>query len=332
MAPGKRRPVTVQYRRLDVGQPVFGSATLQQALAACMQKPAEDGSVGENPVARQYPDAAFGTMLLNDFHSEERYYFGELVRFQPGEQLPLLKLVELESGAKAYNLTQAKAPDGHEPIKGILYFMVIGNHFLVAENDLTTARAERYLTWLLSERTTMMARGSHVILIPGTDSASLARLGEVSEVVFRPQPIRPLEVQGDLVEQDRTVTATGTRMQEVEKSNTFEVLRAAGFDETDIHRLANESTSLEVTVQVRFKKERRAAALSSDDTNRLLRNLPEDEIVLKGPAGRQREGRIERLTYKANVIVQGSLLDPTDVARALYEGYQYFTTNEYIDG
>jgi hypothetical protein len=80
-------------------------------------------------------------------------------------------LLQIGSGAKAYNLTQAKAPDGHEPIRGTLYFMSIKNHVLLIESDVSASRVERYLSWLLSEISETIARGAHVILLAELNAA-----------------------------------------------------------------------------------------------------------------------------------------------------------------
>ncbi|PWB89852.1 hypothetical protein C5688_13515 [Methylocystis sp. MitZ-2018] len=266
-------------------------------------------------------------MVLNFFDDNSKYFFGELVRFEPGADLPLL---QLGKGVKAYNLTQAKAPDGHEPIRGILYFLVISNHLVLIEADVSSARAERYLSWLLSDATPTIASGGHVILVAElTASGGAMQLSQVEEVVFKPKPIIPTSAT---LADAEVVPFVSTTTRGVAETNTLEVLKAAGMDDADIQRLAEHETRLEVTLQIKFKGERRRKQLSIDDTTRLLRNIPDDEITLIGPGGRQKNGTIEKLAYPANVSLVGSLLETKDVARALYEGYSHFVTNGYIDG
>lgn len=326
MAALARKKVTVQYRKLDDIAGAFGAHSLQQALSACLKKQKGSAAIGDEPAARQFVDPAYGTLVLNYIEDAKEFFFGELVRFEPGADLPLL---QLGKGVKAYNLTQAKAPDGHEPIRGFLFFMAVGNHFVLVEADVSSARAERYLSWLLADATSTIAKGGHVILISElTTSGGAMQLSEVEEVIFKPRPYVPSGTEELLSE----TTTVGTAVREVEETNTWEVLRAAGMDNADIQRLAEKDTQLQVTLQIRFKGQRRRQRLSIEDTNRLLRNIPDDELTLKGPGGRQKNGKIEKLAYPANVELVGSLLKTKDVARALLEGYKHFVANGYIDG
>ena len=324
-----RKKVTVQYRKLDDIVGAFGSQTLQQALSACLKQPRDQGVLGDMPAHRQYKDDIYGTLVLNYIDERPDYFFGELVRFEPGADLPLL---QLETGVKAYNLTQAKAPDGHEPLRGVLYFMAIGNHVVLIEADVSSARAERYLSWLLAEATTTLKSGTHVILLAElTASGGAMQLSNVEEVVFRPKPFTSQST--DAPAQEQMVSTIETATKGVAETNTLEVLKAAGMDEADIQKFATNDTQIEVTLQIRFKgQRRRRQSLSIDDTNRLLRNIPDDELTLKGRGGRQKNGKIEKLAYPANIETVGSLLKTTDVARALYEGYKSFVSNGYIDG
>jgi len=314
MSTTARKKVTVQYRKLDDMAKAFGAQTLQQAVSACLKQPRGPGMLGDDPAQRQFGDDGYGTLVLNYIDDRAEYFFGELVRFEPGADLPLLKL---GTGVKAYNLTQAKAPDGHEPLRGVLYFMAIGNHVVLAEVDVSSARAERYLSWILSEATTTIPKGSHVILLAAlTASGSSMQLSKVEEVVFKPKPLAP--PKPETLMPDQVVDAFETATRGVAETNALEVLKAAGMDEADIQKFAANDTQIEVTLQIRFKgQRRRRQSLSIEDTNRLLRNIPDDELTLKGPGGRQKNGKIEKLSYPANVETVGTLLKTADVARAV---------------
>jgi hypothetical protein len=164
-----------------------------------------------------------------------------------------------------------------------------------------------------------------------TAAGGAMQLSKVDEVVFKPKPFQP---QGkDFQGEDQMVPTTETATRGVAETNALEVLKAAGMDEADIQKFASDDTQIEVTLQIRFKgQRRRRQSLTIEDTNRLLRNIPDDELTLKGPGGRQKDGKIEKLAYPANVETTGSLLVTADVARALYEGYKSFVSNGYIEG
>jgi hypothetical protein len=98
---------------------------LQTALSASLKHVGPKGTIADSVESRQHDDdKAYGTVVLNYVDDSRPFFFGEIVRFEPGADLPLL---QIGSNVKAYNLTQAKAPQGHEPIRGVLYFMAIGN-------------------------------------------------------------------------------------------------------------------------------------------------------------------------------------------------------------
>jgi hypothetical protein len=329
MAASGRKRVTVQYRKLDDFTGGFAGKQLQPALSDALKHVGPEGVIGESAAVRQHEvDKNYGTVVLNYYEDRPEFFFGEFVRFEPGADLPLVQIEN--SKVKAYQLTQAKAPSGHEPVRGVMYLMAIGNDVVLVEGDLTTGRVEAYLTWLLGEATPTVAKGSHVILLAElAPQAGGAQLGQVEEVVFRPQPLarpEPPPPPGEQVE-----AVVGTSRREVSETNTFEVLRAAGMDDADLQQLVESETQLEVTLQIKFKgMRRRKRPVGIDTANRLLRNIPEDELTLLGPGGRQREGRIVKLTYPANIETVGSFLKAEDAARALYEGYKYFVSNGYI--
>jgi hypothetical protein len=326
MAGNGRKKVSVQYRKLDDVTGGFGACTLQSALSTCLNQKSEESTMADSVVSRQYEhDKAYGTIVLNYVLEEKPFFFGEIVRYEPGADLPLL---QIGTHVKAYNLTQAKAPHGHEPIRGILYFMAIGNHVLILESDVSASRAELYLSWLLGQATSSIAKGTHVMLAAELSAqAGGAQLSQVEEVVFKPRPVTSAEP----ILESAPVTV-GATSRDVSETNTLEVLRAAGMDDTDIQRLCQADTQIEVTLQIKFKGQRRRKQLGIDDANRLLRNVPEDQITLIGPGGRQKEGRILKLAYPANVETVGSLLHTKDVTRALHEAYKYFVSNGFIDG
>jgi hypothetical protein len=326
MAKQSRKKVRVQYRKFEDLVGALQGASLQDAIGAALKATSPTGdAVGESVKARLYDaDPSYGTIVLNSVEEKQSFIFGEIVRFEPGADLPLLQLGE---NIKEYNLTQAKAPDGHEPIRGVSYFMALGNHVMLLEGDLSAGRAEGYLSWLLTK-----ASGAfdnvHVILAAELNAAAAAQqLSHVDQIIVKPHPVQ----RRDVPEEGQLVPVSETTSRDVSETNTLEVLRAAGMDDTDIQRLVQDDNTIEVILQIRFKGGRRKRPLGIEDANRLLRNVPDDELTLSGPGGRQKAGKIVKLSYPANVEVMGSLLKRPDVARALHEAFKYFTGNGYID-
>lgn len=323
-----RKKVRVQYRKFADPAGAFKGKTLQAALTEAMLTKCGAGTIGEAVSARQCEiDTAYGTIVLNTIKPEVEFFFGELIRFDPGADLPL---IQVGSNLKSYNLAQAKAPDGHEPLRGVLYFMAMGDHVVLLESEVSTSRAEGYLSWLLGPTSKVVADGAHVILDAELSAeAGGSGLSDIDEIVIRPRPFAAEPISDGGVVEETTVSS---QRHDVSQGSTLEVLRAAGMDDTDIQKIVGDSVSIEVTLQIRFKDSRRRKSLVREDARRLLRNIPDDDMVLTGRGGRQKNGKIVKLTYPANVQTTGSLLVTSDVARALNEAFKYFVSNGYIDG
>lgn len=329
MATAPRRAVKIHYRKLD--QTMFSSAVnLQASLAACLMKANPKGVVlAKDPPSRHHIEAQeYGTLILNEFTSHKDYFRGELVRFEPGANLPL---VDMAGGTSAYNLKQLKAPRGHAPLRGLLYFLVVGNDVMVLESDVSNKRLETYLSWLLSVANNTLAQPCHLMLladheIQDGDGGDGGHLNEIEKIVLKPKP----------VEGPPLVPAYGgeTKVSSmaVAETDTWQVLRAAGLDDADLNSILEGATSLEVILQLRFKSGRRRKTVGAEDINRLLRNTPDDELTLFGPDGKESKGRLVKLNHPAHILLKDSLMDPDDVARALAEAYAYFLNNGYITG
>jgi hypothetical protein len=326
MTTPRRKRIKVQYRKLSDLTGGFGGKSLEDALRAAMQHTGSAGILGLVPGARVCDVLLeYGTMVMSWFDGSKVGFLGEIVRYEPGSPVPL---VNTATSGPAFNLTQAKPPQDHEAMRGVLYMLVIGDHAMIIEQDMNTARLELYLTWLLAQATQIIQPNAHVVLAAELSVASGAsiQLSEVEQVTFKPKPVTQETLKHRQTEGGKASTRRG-----VAEHNTLEVLKAAGMDETDIQALANSDTQIQVTLQIKFKGDWRKKPVGMDDANRLLRNLPEDQFTLSGPGGTQRLNHIVKLTHPANIEVDGAHLNPVDVARALYEAYEVFKNNGYLD-
>lgn len=274
-----RKKVSLQYRKLATINDF--ALSLQTALANAVAHPIGASTFGNDVSSRRCDeDLEYGTLVLNYILDDPNFFFGELVRFEMGADLPLLKL----GAGKVYDLTQAKAPDGHEAVRGVLYFMAVKNHVILLEGGIASSRLERYLTWTLAKIVKVVPEASQVLLdAEFTTPGDTRKLAEVEHIVLKPRALtEPMtKAAEELVEQ------THTAKREVASTNTFDVLLAAGFGRADIEELVKEKTDLEVRIEIKFKSEnRRRKVLGAEQASRLLRNLPEDELTLTGPGGR----------------------------------------------
>ncbi len=324
--PGGKKQVSIQYRRLDDEQGAFGDHTLQSALTAAMHESHEGGTIGGRPERRSIPDAEYGTLLLNDYHPSESFFFGEVVRFEPGAQLPLLRLAV---NGNSYNLLSGKVPDGHEPVRGILYFAAFGNHVALFENDIAAGRLERYLRWLLSRACNMIPRSAGVVLEANLKvEEGVAQLPNFNEVVLHPPALTASQMaQGALLASSEQ---PAHETHDIGKMRIFDVLAAAGIDSADVNKLIEEKIDLEVSLRIKFKSQRFKHPVAMERASRLFRNVDPNDLTLHAPGATQHAGRLIKLTRTALVKTDGTLFDTKDVMRALADAHHFFTGGGYV--
>ena len=324
--PNDRKRVQIQYRKLDDPERYFGQMSLQAAIEQALSAVRNGGPMRDHVDRRaQDEDPVYGTVVLNEKDEAPTHFFGELVRFEKGAQLALLSM---GGGGRTYDLVQAQAPENHEPLKGVLYFMVTGNHVMFIPGEISSGRLERYLRWLLSRAANVITQSAGVVLAAEIEVAEGAvPLPLIERVAYSPQPFRP----GDFDQNGMQLgPIAGTERQEVSTQRTVQVLRAAGADETDIQRLISEKTDVEVTLEISFKTGWKRKAIDMGAVGRLFRNVEPDELTLSGPQGARMQGNLVRLSYQAEVLTVGSLLDWRDAARKLYEAYTHFVQKGHI--
>lgn len=305
------RRCRIHYRRLRRDAEQFPAATLSEAIASALDSPFEDGKVGTRPTARvsSVPTAPEYRRLLLHSHAEPGNTFGTICLFAPGQQQAFLRLAEaadhdeLEEALRQWEIREQAAPQGHEFLHGMSYFLAIGDHFYQIQHLALQAKAaEEYLTWLLRDQTRTIGADKYVELRSvfdraqvGTDLTSIEIGGLVPETVhFRP-------ATDDLGRGDGAdVTGDGGQAYEVEERETLGERSAATFDkgvrileellgpvETDrlIGAMPDEA-SLEVRVNIGYRAKK--TKLRQEVMRNLeagLRNIPDGEIRARGPGG-----------------------------------------------
>ena len=91
--------------------------------------------------------------------SRGEYVVGDICLFSPGQMQALLSKEQneehrtLDETLRNWSISEQKAPDGHEYLQGIGYWLAIGDHFYQVQHVSIKAKAmEEYLTWLLREQ------------------------------------------------------------------------------------------------------------------------------------------------------------------------------------
>lgn len=324
--PNDRKRVQIQYRRLDDPESYFGNKTLQATIEEALSCARNGGPMRDHADRRaQEEDPAYGTLVLNKIDEATTHFFGELVRFEKGAQLTMLSMV---GDGNIYDLVQADAPDDHEPLKGVVYFMVCKNHVLFIPGEIASSRLERYLRWLLSVAANVITTSAGVVLAAEIELMEhVAPIPLIERVAYTPPPFRPADFDQSGIELGST---PGKERQEVSTQRTLQVLRAAGTDEADIERLMSDNTDVEVTLEISFKNGRKNKAIDLGTVGRMFRNVEPDELTLRGTRGTQIHGNLMKLSYTTDVLTVGSLLDWRDAARNLFQAYSHFVESGQI--
>jgi hypothetical protein len=182
--PTKR--VRVHYRRFYRTSEPLVSSNLSTAVASALQHRVDGAALDEAAKLRTCEDLELGSILLNGRKvTKSGYVFGELVRFRADTHIPLL--MQNAANVAELEIRELVKPNDAELLRGMSFFLIQGDHVLIIEQDLTTSVLERYLTWLLCERTPVAAKNGRVQLLREVlldDSAHM--LKEVSSINLRP--------------------------------------------------------------------------------------------------------------------------------------------------
>lgn len=325
-----RKPLTVHYRRLVDVTTSLNGLSLQNALSRSMEI-----NVGGNPLKDHWRQRAWvmppqeeDTFLLNLHKIDNKYFFGDLTLYSRGY---LQLLMQSNINDPVLNITQSPPPDGMEYVHSIMYWMVVDNHVMIIQSNSLSARdLERYLTWLLRDRASIMDK---------TGQVQLQSKFDLSEVGGQLDDIREIVVGGMSMETNISPATTGerevTEYRDLGTKSTgmkrgIEVLRALFTNEADVNKLLDsipEEAQLEVSVHIGYKSKKRK--ISRKPMQQALRNLPEGEIRAIGRDGKM-SGSDIRLSHQVSVLCEGRMLNPEDVVRALYGAYTYFIDNGKI--
>jgi hypothetical protein len=328
----ERQAVTIHYRKLEDVPGAFGTLTLEAAIRMAVAKKIKGTKISDDWQLRSWsvPPSLNDNLLMNTYHDDGKSCFGDLTEFTKGE---LQALIQQQAGAPSVKVIQKQAPAGQEYVHAIMYWMAIGDHVLVLQHrSLTTKKLEEYFGWLLNQQTKTIT-SSAVIL---QAKFSLADVGsdvdDVSAIIVGGpnMPALTAEAADELEVEESTYKEVGEKRSWQQKA--VEVLRAVMNSEADLQKLLAEipdEASLQVSVHIGYKTNRRRK-ISRAPMQHALRNLPDGEITAIGRNGK-RIGNDIRLSYPAHIKKIGSILDPSDVHRALLEAYNYFASNGKID-
>lgn len=243
----------------------------------------------------------------------------------------------LDDAMKAWVIAEAKAPDGHEYLHGMCYWLAIGDHFYQIQHIALQAKAmEEYLTWLLRDKSAVISTSHHVELQAEFDRQQIGDdLGDVRSVeigglvpeTIHP-PADPLQFKKGRTETYETHESVGDRISA--GWNKAEKIIEELLGEVEAGKLISSVPSdaaLEVSVNIGYRATRRK--FNKEFMGNLasgLRNLPEGELRVRGKDG-EIKGDDARLSHDMNVkrlSNSSSLLDMEDALKQMLEVHSRF--------
>ncbi len=324
---GKKK-VSAQYRRVIAPHSLEHGVTLQSALERTFTGHVNSKKISDSVGLRKLDVDENRQILLNSTFFCKDYAFGQVVMAMPGGLVPLL--AQADGDVPELVIRQDEPAKGHDYMPGLLYFLAVGDHLIVSEgHSVRSGLLAGFMTWFLgAERGAIFTEGEYkfdpkVSFILDDQKNDLP----VTSATFKPDhnaraDRRARAVQAGTNEERTRILGEQKFLDSTGRS----ILEAVGATDAALKKLMNrlgDDASLEVLVQVRAKVRNKNVAVDPSLINDLFANTEDDQIVLNGPQG-QRIGEAARLKHDVQVKTVGSLLDRTDMERALWEAYRWF--------
>jgi hypothetical protein len=335
----------VHYRFFDADQSVPAGLTLE---ALCRS------ALGTTDVAaaslwERAQDRLFAKddrqLLLNKVADLSSAVFGELCLLQKQDLQALLELkaskVQLSNitTAEIYNLGERAAPGGSQFVRGIAYWLAIGNHlFFVKTHSMTSDYLREYLGWLLAGCTSTIDQAAIFKLRAEFDRAQIGDdIGEIRSLRLSGKAAPHLAVTSmPPGTPPRTVSSArvvaGKFAEFAQALPAIELLFGKSKTESLVKSLgAAEYLTLDATVKVVGRRTAESRARFRDIANDLA-DMTEAKVQIEGKDGKVSDGdAILRTRMPFNLPTEGSnLLEFDNVADQLQEVYARFVKDGKI--
>jgi hemin uptake protein HemP len=346
---GERKPVTIHYRRL-VRTSAFGSDSLEVLIGRAMTTVIQGAPIRHRYLHRiqQVAESSFFMNVYYDSETEgATLAFGDILHYTQGHLQALIERSDDQTAA-SLPVKQMPAAQNREYVHSQMFWMVKGDHaFVVQSTSLTSETLENYLQWLLVERAKLLPEGTQIVLAAKFDADVLGGdLGDIKELIIGGVASPDLTAAEPSAQTETDVTHHGginTNATTV-RGHLIEVLKVllGGQAEVDsVMESVPPDAELRVDVHIGFETKRRKVnrtGLRQLETG--LRNVPDSQLRVRSKQGTRGPDGSVRLHHDANVlllkltqaekVIVGSLVDPTDMLRAMYEAYRTFLNNGKI--
>ncbi len=317
------RRVTVHYRRLVREHAAISDGmTLSRAISEALDRQHPDGgSYRTNWTYRltPSPDDLEQKRLINHIHTDEESAFGNLCAFTPGDLQALID-ARAHPGASA-SLAESIAPGDNEYVKGIAYWLAIGDHCYVVQTSAVRAKTlEEYWTWFLRDATQTIGPESLIILQGAFEAASVGgNLDDIQSIEIGglvPQTVTDSDAVAGLspetereVEERRSLGAKRATFEHAKR--ILDILLGSASAEKILETVPGEA-SLEVMVNIGYRATRRRVDRATmNELATSLRNIEDGELKVRAKSGKLHGNQVwlqEPMSFRC-LRPNGNLLD-----------------------
>lgn len=335
----------VHYRRFEADAKVLKGKTLENLCREALNTNDGSSALWARPEDRVYDvgDSDGRKIFLNKVADLSSAVFGEMCLAQAKDLQALLnmkpskiKLSDLTT-ATVYDLDEREAPQGSQFVRGLAYWLAIGNHVLfVKTHSMTPELVRLYLDWLLKSRGAVLDPALSFVLNAEFDrTATAGDIGEIRNLRVAgksaPQVIHfEGETEKRMVKTSRSVADKFAQMQQA-----VPIVKALFGDkktESLIESLGPEEyLAVEASVKVRGRRteesRKKFQAIAND-----LADESDVQVQIEGKDGQIRDGdAILRTRMPFHLPHEGSnLLEFDNVADQLQEVYARFVKDGKI--
>jgi hypothetical protein len=299
-----KKPCRIHYRKLTRNNGSFPDVPLHERITAALNSTVADGSQIRSRVGNRVaasPNQPGYQRTFNNYQVGDGYVFGTTCLFAPGEMQALLRLsgneeqADLAAVLEAFEISEQRAPDGHEYLHGITYWTAIGDHFYQIQHvALQSGAMEQYLTWLLRDQAKVIAPQQFVTLQSvfdreqlGDEDVNFIQIGGIVPETLRAEPAgQPQETPAPddmarVVEVEERERLGGGLLGFDKGKKILEELYGDVRAQQMLDAVPAEA-SLEVSVNIGFRSKRRKLQKQfMNDLAAGLRNLPDGEVTVR---------------------------------------------------
>lgn len=282
-------------------------------------------------------------IFLNKVADLSSAVFGEMCLAQAKDLQTLLKMetseVELSdlTTATVYDLNESEAPQGSQFIRGLAYWLAIGDHMLfVKTHSMTPDLVRQYLDWLLKVRGAVADPGLIFELNAEFDETMTAGdIGEIRNLRVRGKSAPQVITVEHEVEKKEVSTSRAVKDKFAQMAQAVPMIRALFGDkeaESLIESLGPEEyLAVEAHVKVRGRRTEESRKKFQSIANDLA-DETDAEVQIEGKDGQIRDGdAILRTRMPFHLPHEGSnLLEFDNVADQLQEVYSRFVKDGKI--